>query len=137
MAPPRSSSPLFLAAVFAAALLFFAAAAPLRAGASAFPEALDAGDGYFSDEAFAHLSESLTKCEERIVEERKRERESVVFSCLFSFFFFFPPPLTPHLRSRFFLSLFCLLFQKLKKIKNSLLRRQGPRFSGLRLPEDP
>lgn len=73
MAPSRSSSSLFLTAVAAAALLLFSAAAPLRAGASAFPEALDAGDAYFSDEALAHLSESLTKC------ERRGEREDCFF----------------------------------------------------------
>ena len=77
MAPPRSSSSsssssLFLTAVVAVTLLFFASAAPLRAGASAFPEALDAGDAYFSDEALARLSESLTKCEHR---GRGRERD--------------------------------------------------------------
>lgn len=74
MAPPRS---LFLTAVVAVALLLFSAA-PLRAGASAFPEALDAGEAYFSDEALAHLSESLTKC------ERKGERETAFFLLCFS-----------------------------------------------------
>lgn len=64
MAPPRSSPLLFLFAALAAVVLLVVVAAPLSATASAFPETLDAGDAsLFSDEALAHLSESLTKCE--------------------------------------------------------------------------
>lgn len=63
MATLRSSPLFFLFAAFATAA-FVLSAAPLSATASAFPEALDAGNAsLFSDEALTHLSESLTKCE--------------------------------------------------------------------------
>ena len=82
MAPSSRSSFLSFAAAVAAAVLLVAAVAPLRAAqASAFPEALDAADASFSDEALNHLSESLTKCKRGKREgERERDRDSSVFS---------------------------------------------------------
>ena len=91
MAPSSRSSFLSFAAAVAAAVLLVAAVAPLRAAqASAFPEALDAADASFSDEALNHLSESLTKCKRGKREgERERETEIAVF---FLLSFCFSPP---------------------------------------------